>query len=115
MTHFLRSFVFAWRGLLHLIASQRNFRFHLMIAMPAVIAAASWLKLAAWEWVALMLCITLVLGMEAMNTALEKLADRVNREHDPMIALAKDAAAAAVLLTAIGAAIVGLVIFLPHL
>lgn len=115
MRRFLLGFVFAWRGLLHLIASQRNFRLHLFLATPLVIAAAAWLGLAAWEWVALLFAIVLVLSLEAMNTALEILADRVNREHDPYIALAKDAAAAAVLLGAIGAAVVGLIVFLPHL
>ncbi|NWG87121.1 MAG: diacylglycerol kinase family protein [Hydrogenophilaceae bacterium] len=115
MRRFLLGFVFAYRGLLHLIASQRNFRFHLLIAAPLVVLAAAWLKLAAWEWIALLIAIALVLSLEAMNTALEILADRVNREHDPLIALAKDAAAAAVLLAAVGAAVVGLIVFLPHL
>lgn len=115
MRRFLRSFVFAWRGLSHLAASQRNFRLHLFLATPLVIAAAAWLDLAAWEWAALIFAIALVLGLEAMNTALEILADRVSREHDPLIALAKDAAAAAVLLGALGAAVIGLVVFLPHL
>ncbi len=115
MRRFLRSFVFAWRGLSHLAASQRNFRLHLFLATPLVLAAAAWLGLAPWEWVALLLCIGLVLGLEAMNTALEILADRVSREHDPQIALAKDAAAAAVLLAALVAAVVGLIVFLPHL
>lgn len=111
---FLRGFLYAGRGLRVLAASQRNFRFHL-VAAAAVLGTGLHLELARWEWVAVGLCIALVMAMEAMNTAVEFLADRVCREHDPLIGLAKDVAAAAVLLAALGAAGVGGLVFLPHI
>jgi len=110
----LRGFVYALRGLGILWATQRHFRFDLLVA-GLVLATAAWLGLAAWEWAVLLVCIFWVLGMEAANTAVEFLADRVSREPDPLIARAKDTAAAAVLLSALGAALVGLLVFLPHL
>ena len=67
------------------------------------------------EWLILVLTIFLVFSMEAMNSALEKLADRVSPEYSPLIRDAKDLAAGAVLLVAIGAVIVGLIIFIPYL
>lgn len=113
LARFLRGFVHAGRGL-GVATGQRNFRFHL-VAAAVVLALAAWLGLGGLEWALLTVCIFWVLGMEALNTAVEALADRVCREHDPLIGRAKDLAAAAVLLAAIGAAIVGLVILLPPL
>ena len=113
MGRFLRGFIFAFRGLGVLWATQRHFRFDLLIAV-LVLIAAGWLGLAPWEWAVILVCIFWVLGMEATNTAIEFLADRVTREQDPLIAHAKDTAAAAVLLSALGAGLVGLLIFLPH-
>lgn len=110
---FLRGFVHAGHGL-GMATGQRNFRFHLVAAL-AVLVLAAWLGLGALEWGLLLLCVFWVLGMEAINTAVEALADRVCREHDPLIGRAKDLAAAAVLLSAMGAAIVGLIVFLPPL
>lgn len=110
---FLRAFVYAWRGIA-LSAGERNFRIHLAAAALVVLAAGV-LGVTPGEWALLVLCIFWVLGMEAVNTALESLADRVSGEADPLIARAKDLAAGAVLLSAIGAAVVGLIIFLPHL
>lgn len=113
LARFLRGFVHAGRGL-GMATGQRNFRVHLG-ATAAVLGLAAWLRVGALEWGLLILCVFWVLGMEAINTALEALADRVCREHDPLIGRAKDLAAAAVLLSAIGAAGVGLIIFLPPL
>lgn len=113
MGRFLRGFVYAGRGLA-MAAGQRNFRVHLA-ATGAVLALAAWLNLGALEWALLLICIFWVLGMEAMNTAVEALADRISRDHDPLIGRAKDLAAAAVLLSALGAAAVGLIVFLPAL
>lgn len=110
---FLAGFVHAGRGIA-LALRQRNFRIELAVA--CLVLLAGWqLRVGADEWALLVLCIFWVLGMEAINTAVEALADRVSRERDPLIAQAKDLAAAGVLLSAVGAAIVGLIVFLPHL
>ncbi|HRH81341.1 MAG TPA: diacylglycerol kinase family protein [Thiobacillaceae bacterium] len=113
LRRFLRGFVHAARGL-SAAAGERNFRFHLTAAV-AVLALATSLRVSALEWALLLICVFWVLAMEAMNSALETLADRVSRDHDPLIGRAKDVAAAAVLLSALGAACVGLIILLPYL
>lgn len=109
---FLAGFVHAGRGIA-LASRQRNFRVELAAAC-LVVLAAGWFRVSAVDWALLVLCIFWVLGMEAMNTALERLADRVSRERDPMLGQAKDLAAGGVLLAALGAAVIGLIVFLPY-
>jgi diacylglycerol kinase len=111
---FLRSFVIGSLGLAHALRTEQNMRLHCLIAV-AVIAAGIVLRLAAWEWVAVLLAIGLVISAECVNTALERLADRVSREDDPLIKQAKDCGSAAVLVLAITAAIVGGIVFGPKL
>jgi len=67
-----------------------------------------------WERVILFACITLVLAAEAFNTAIEFLTDLVSPDFHPLAKKTKDTAAAAVLICAIGAAIIGLIVFLPY-
>lgn len=71
--------------------------------------------LSTLEWALVALASALVLSAEAMNTAVEKLADRVSPEKHPLVRDAKDAAAAAVLIAAIGAAVLGVLVFAPAL
>lgn len=73
------------------------------------------LCIAAWEWVAVALCIGAVLAAEAFNSAVEALADRVSPGYDEAVKRTKDLAAGAVLLLAIAAVAVGLIIFLPKI
>jgi len=109
---FLRSFVVGSVGLVHAIGSEQNMRIHCLIAL-AVIAAGWVFAVAAWEWIVLVLCIGTVISAECMNTAIERLADRVSQEPHPLIKQAKDCSSAAVLVLAITAAVVGGVVFVP--
>lgn len=68
-----------------------------------------------YGWIVICLCIGLVLSAEAVNSAIEALADRVSPAYDEAIKRTKDLAAGAVLLLAIASAVVGLIIFLPKL
>ncbi len=108
------SFGYAFKGIRELVRSQPNARIHVLAAITVVIAGI-YLRVGPAEWCLLALSITSVLAAEAFNTAIEYLTDLVSPEHHPLAGKAKDAAAAAVLFTAIGAAAVGLVIFLPKL
>ena len=110
----VHSFRYAFQGLSDLFRSQPNARIHLLVAAAAT-ALGYWCRISRLEWVAIVICIALVLAMEAVNTALEYLTDLVSPEYHPLAGKAKDVAAAAVLLTAVGAAVGGLVIFIPHL
>lgn len=110
----LRSFKYAGQGLALLLRSQRNARIH-ALASIAVIGAGFWVGISRMEWCVVVLAIAAVWATEGLNTAIEFLADEATKEYHPLIKKAKDAAAAAVLITAIGAAVVGMIIFGPYL
>lgn len=67
------------------------------------------------EFSLILFCIIMVIAAEAFNSALEYLADRVEPKKDPLIEKSKDLSAAAVLICSIGAALIGLIIFLPKI
>ena len=73
------------------------------------------LGLSPVEWCCIVFAIATVMACEAMNTAVELIVDRISPEHHPLSGKAKDVAAAAVLISAIGAAVVGAIIFGPKL
>ncbi len=109
-----RSFGYAFKGITTLFQTQVHAWIHLC-AMILVVAMGLFFDIKSWEWVVLILCITLVLAAEAFNTAIEFLTDLVSPDFHPLAGKAKDTAAAAVLICAIGAAIVGLIILGPYL
>jgi diacylglycerol kinase (ATP) len=103
----------ALRGLLDLVRSQRNARFHLLATL-VVTAVFAVVGISALEWAVIALCIGAVWASEAVNTALEHLSDRACPDRHPLVGRCKDAAAAAVLLASLGAAVAGTLIFLSH-
>src|SRR4051794_37991122 len=105
MNRFLRSFVFGFVGLANAFRSEQNLRIHVAIAV-LVIATGFFFALSAWEWIAIVFCIGLVISAECMTSALERLADRVSLEWHPLIKQAKASSAAAVLVLAMTAATV---------
>lgn len=110
----IRRFGSAFRGWRRGVRAESNFFVHLFVA--ALVVAAGLVLGVSWlEWCLLALCIASVLAAEMFNTALEHLAKAVTREHDEMIRDALDISSAAVLLTAIGAAVVGLTVLAHHL
>lgn len=110
----IQSFRYAFKGLTDAIRTQANMRIHL--AATAVVLPLAWLlNISGGEWLALILVIGLVLCAEAFNTALEYLTDLVSPHQHPLAGKAKDAAAAAVMLAAFTAAVVGVIIFLPRI
>jgi len=108
------SFRYAFKGIADLLKSQANARIHL-VATIAVLTAGAFLELTLNEWCLIIFCITFVFSAEAVNTAIEYLTDLISPDYHPLAGKAKDVAAAAVLLAAIGATIVGLIIFLPKI
>ena len=108
------SFACAIRGFAGLLRSEPHARFHLL-ATVAVCALGWWFGLCGGEWSAVLLAAGLVWTAEALNTAIEHLADVLHPAQHPGIGRVKDIAAAAVLLASITAAVVGLVVFGPHL
>lgn len=110
----LASFKWAIKGLGDLFRNHPNAQIHLLATL-IVLPLSIVLKLSILEWCLIILCIVLVLAMEALNSALEYLADKISPEQDELIGKAKDIAAGAVLICAIGAATIGCLIFLPKL
>lgn len=110
----LKSFAYALQGLAFLVRTQANARVHLL-ATVLVCAAGLTLGLSREEWLWVTMAIVLVWSAEAFNTAIEQLADTLHPERHPGIGRAKDVAAAAVLIAALGAAAIGVLVFMPHL
>jgi diacylglycerol kinase (ATP) len=106
------SFKYACNGLKVCLKTQANFRTHLLAATVAVATGAA-LHISVMQWLALMFCISMVLAAELLNTAVEKLCDHITPAHHPQIKIIKDLAAAAVLVTALGSLVTGLLIFVP--
>ena len=110
----LRSFACAFKGIGLMFGAGANMRIH-FCAAAAAIGAGFYFDISATEWCLITLCCVIVIATEGLNTALERLADRVHPDRHPEIGKAKDLAAGATLNVAIGAAIIGIIIFGRHL
>jgi diacylglycerol kinase len=110
----LKSLGYAGAGLVHLIKSEPHARIHLLVTILVVIAAIV-LNVARMDWILLTFAIALVWAFEAINTAIEHLCDVISPDQSDSIKYAKDIAAAAVLVAAIGAAIIGITVFSPYI
>lgn len=108
------SFGFAFKGVATLFKTQPNARIHLM-AILLVTVAGFLLKVSTAEWCFIVMSFAMVLAAEAINTAVEFVVDLTSPDYHPLAGKAKDVAAAAVLITAIGASLIGFIIFLPKL
>ncbi len=110
----LQSFGYAWKGIRNCIGKEQNLSFHLIIAV-AVITAGIIFNITRAEWIAIILCIAMVVAAELFNSAIERLVDWISPGQHPIAGQVKDIAAGAVLICAIGAVITGLIIFVPYL
>ena len=107
------SFRHAGRGVIWMLRSQHNAWLH-AAATGVVCLAGIAFQLSAIECCLIVLCIMAVWTTEALNTALELVTDLASPDFHPLAGKAKDMAAGAVLITAVGAAIVGAIVFIPH-
>jgi len=105
-----KTFANAFRGLWFFLKDEPNNRIHLSAAALAL-AGGWYFHIAPFEWLAIILCISLVLGAEAFNSALEHLGDAVEPGPHEGIKKAKDIAAAAVLIAAIISVVIAAIIF----
>ena len=80
-----------------------------------IVAAGFYFSITVTEWMLVLFCIGLVLALEMVNTAVEKLADQTHPERHPQIGLVKDVAAGAVLWASLVSVIIGILIFWPRL
>lgn len=114
MRRFAHSIVNAMRGIRDLIRTQPNFCIELVIA-ALVLWAAYALHLRALERVAIVMMVVFVLTAEAANSVLENILDGVSKHYSPRFRMAKDMLAAITLIAAIGAVIIGVIIFYPYI
>lgn len=110
----IKSFGYAGRGICIVFGTETNMKIHMCIAI-LVLFSGYIFKINTTEWIACLLCIGLVFGMEMVNTSIENIVDLVSPHHHPLAGKAKDIAAGAVLICAIISVIVGLLIFTPKI
>ena len=108
----LGSFRFAVNGLLLLLKNEHNSRIHILATIIAIIMGII-MKLDHYEWSLLIIVIGAVFLTELLNSSIESLADLIDPEFNELIMRAKDYSAAAVLISAIVAIVVGGLIFIP--
>lgn len=108
----IQSFAVAFQGIVTAFRSELHMKVHLVFAVFALLAC--WLlRVEPWGWCVAIICIGMVISAEVLNTAFEALCDKVSEEYDPLIKIAKDAAAGAVLVLAITSVVAGLIVFIP--
>jgi len=110
----IRSFRYAINGIALMLKSQHNAWLH-ATASIAVILVGVFFHISSSEWCWLVLAIMAVWTAEALNTALEFLADVASPEFHPLVKSAKDVAAGAVLISAAGSVVIALLVFSPHI
>ena len=110
----LKAFRNAFNGMRYFFLHERNGKIQLCVA-AAVVALAVGLGVSTTDWIAMLLCIAMVLGLEMLNSALEKLSDLVQEDFHPVIKTVKDVAAAAVLFVSLISIVIGCIVFLPKI
>ena len=111
---FINSFTYPLKGLRYAYKNEQNLAFD--VGMALIVSVLGFLfKINKYEWAILVLTIGLVISCELMNTAIEAVVDLVTEDYHPLAKVAKDTSAAAVLVFAIVALIVGMIIFIPKI
>lgn len=108
------SFKYAIRGFFTSLRRERNMKIHILITLLVIIMGCIF-KISPIEWIMCVFCISMVIGAELFNTAIETTVDIAMPYRDAKAKIAKDVSASAVLFFAIGAAIIGLIIFVPKI
>ncbi len=107
------SFGYALNGL-RLFAKEAHSRIHFIITILVVLLGFA-LNISLIEWAVVLIFCALVIALEAINSALERLTDLISPKHNPIAGQVKDIAAGAVLVAAVFAVITGLLIFVPKI
>ncbi|MDO1514472.1 diacylglycerol kinase family protein [Maribacter confluentis] len=110
----IKSVGFALKGAWLLVRTEASIKIQVVIAMVVTIAGF-YFEISSTEWILQIFAIALVLGIEGLNTAVEKISDYVQPEFDVKIGFIKDISAGAVMLVSIASAIIGLIIYIPKI
>lgn len=109
-----KTFAAAFNGIQYFFKTEGNGKIQLAVACFTLLAGF-YLQLSSVEWIFILFCIGLVIGLEMMNTALEHLCNHVHSDYHYNIKIIKDIAAGAVLFASIISVITGLIIFIPKI
>ena len=109
-----KAFHYAFQGISHTFREHQNMKIHLVIGIAAIVLGL-FLGVTRAEMLIIIMAIFFVFFAEMVNTSIEEMTDLITQEHRREAKIAKDVAAASVLLAAAFAVIVGLVIFLPYI
>ena len=107
-----KAFACAFKGIAHAFAEGRNFKIECAFGVAAIVLGFVF-AIDAASWLAVIICIGLVLGAECANTALEALVDLASPGYSELARIAKDCAAGAVLLFSLAALAVGVILYAP--
>ena len=105
---------YAFRGAWFLVRTESSIQVQVVIAIIMTVAGF-YFEISPTEWILQIFAIALVLGIEGVNTAVEKMADYIQPEFDEKIGFIKDISAGDVMLVSLAASIVGLIIYLPKI
>ncbi len=110
-----RSFYFAFKGIADLFSGRHPNAIIHLLAVLLVTMGGFYFNIDNWEWTIVIVCFIIVISLEAINSAIEYLVDLISPEFNELAGKAKDMAAAAVLLAAIGSVIIAFIIFIPKI
>lgn len=110
----IKSFGYAYNGIKETIRNEQNIKVHILV-MFLVIVAGIILRIEKIEWIICIILFGFVIASELFNSAIENTVDLVTKEKNENARKAKDAAAGGVLVSAIAAAIIGCIIFVPKI
>jgi diacylglycerol kinase (ATP) len=114
ITNRLKSVGYAFKGALLLLQTEASIKIQFGIAI-FMTGAGFYFKISTTEWLFQILAIGIIMSIEGLNTAVEKLADFIHPEHHKKIGIIKDVSAGAVFIAAITAIIIGGIIYVPKL
>lgn len=114
MRYFIRSLGFALAGIRQFFLRERNGQIQGVIAL-LVMAAGFLFRVTRHEWLAMLVCTALVISLEMLNSAIERICNMYTTEFHPAVKIIKDVAAAAVLWSAIISLVIGLLVFVPYI
>jgi diacylglycerol kinase len=109
----LKTFYYAFKGVIDLFSGRHPNAIVHLAAVFAVSVSGFIFNISAIEWCIVVLCFIAVISLEAINSAIEYIVDLISPEHHPLAGKAKDIAAAAVLIAAVGSVLIATIIFLP--
>lgn len=110
----LKAFKYCFDGIIYALKDEQSIATQFIISIIVIIVSFI-VGLSKLEWFMVILCISLVVALELINTSIESICDMVMPDFNPLAKVAKDTAAAAVLVVSVAAVIIGLIIFIPKI